>query len=125
MRLLDTDLADGRVPADADLLLLLAPEQLNEKRLFAVDQFLMQGGAVVVASSPFDVDISSTLTASEQASGLEDWLAHQGLTLADSMVLDPQNASLPVPVQRRLGAFSVNEIKMMPYPHFRICAAPS
>ncbi|MEZ5450755.1 MAG: Gldg family protein [Thiolinea sp.] len=118
VRLLDTDLADGRVPADADLLLLLAPEQLNEKRLFAVDQFLMQGGAVVVASSPFDVDISSTLTASEQASGLEDWLAHQGLTLADSMVLDPQNASLPVPVQRRLGAFSVNEIKMMPYPHF-------
>ena len=44
VRLKDTDLQDGRVPADADLLLLLAPENLNEKQLFAVDQFLMQGG---------------------------------------------------------------------------------
>ena len=118
VRVKKTDLKDGHVPADADMLFLLSPENLDEKQLFAVDQFLMQGGSVVIASAPFDVAISGSLEASKTTSGLEAWLKHQGLILGDSMVLDPQNASLPVPVRRQLGPIAVNEIKMMPYPHF-------
>ena len=34
------------------------------------------------------------------------------------MVLDPQNAALPVPVQRYLGGLPIREIRMLPYPHF-------
>jgi ABC-2 type transport system permease protein len=118
VRLEDTDLKNGNVPADADLLLLLAPENLDQKQLFAVDQFLMKGGSVVVATSPFDVAIGQSLEARKNTSGLEDWLKSNGLTLADSMVLDPQNAQLPIPVPRQIGPITVDEIKMMPYPHF-------
>ena len=119
VRLKDTDLKNGHVPADADLLLLLAPQKLDDKQLFAVDQFLMQGGAVLVATSPFDVDLAAgQLKAKKQDSGLQDWLKHQGLTIADSMVLDEQNASIPIPVQRNLGGLTIQEIRMMPYPHF-------
>jgi len=117
-RLKDTNLQNGKVPADTDLLLLLAPENLNKKQLFAVDQFLMQGGSVIVTTSPFDVEITNSLKASKHQSGLEEWLAYYGLHMEQSMVLDAQNASLPVPVRRKLGPISVNEIKMMPYPHF-------
>ena len=118
VRLIDTDLKDGHVPADADLLLLLAPDKLDDKQLYAVDQFLMQGGSVVIASSPFDVSIRGGLTASKHQSGLEKWLKHHGLTIGDSLVLDPQNASLPIPVRRQIGPIAVNEIRMLPYPHF-------
>jgi len=118
VRVKETDLKDGHVPADADMLLLLSPENLDEKQLFAVDQFLMQGGSVVIATAPFDVAISGSLDASKTQSGLKEWLKHQGLTLGETMVLDPQNASLPVPVHRQLGPIGVNEIQMMPYPHF-------
>jgi ABC-2 type transport system permease protein len=78
----------------------------------------MQGGTVLVTTSPVDVKISNSLEANIHRSGLEEWLAHNGLTISDKMVLDPQNASLPVPVRRNLGPISVNEIQMMPYPHF-------
>jgi len=118
VRLIDTDLTDGKVPVDADLLLMLSPDNLNKKQLFAVDQFLMQGGSVVVATSPFDVEISNSLKATRHKSGLEEWLDFHGLSMAESMVLDPRNASLPVPVRRNIGPISVNEIQMMPYPHF-------
>ena len=118
VRLRDTDLKDGHVPADADMLLVLSPKDLDEKQLFAIDQFLMKGGSVVIASGAFDVSISDSLNAHKQHSGLEEWLKHNGLTLADSMVLDPKNASLPIPVRRQLGPLSVREIRMMPYPHF-------
>ena len=50
-------------------------------------------------------------------SGLQDWLAHHGLTLEPSLVLDPQNAALPVPVSRDLGGFQVQEVAMLDYPY--------
>ena len=70
-----TELDSGRVPEDADLLLVLAPKELNERQLFAIDQFLMRGGSVVLATSP-------------------------------------------VPVERYIGGVAVQEIRMLPYPHF-------
>lgn len=119
VRLKDTDLSDGRVPADADLLLVLAPKDLDDKQRFAIDQFLMQGGSVVLATSPFTVDTNNgTLNAARHTSGLEDWLRHYGVTLDQKMVLDPQNAALPVPVQRFIGSLPVREIRMVSYPHF-------
>ncbi|MDF3128541.1 Gldg family protein [Kiritimatiellaeota bacterium B1221] len=118
VRVIDADLSEGTVPADADMLMVLAPEKFTQKEVFAVDQFLMQGGTVVVASSPYDVSLSNRLSVEPHHSGLEDWLAHMGVTIQKEMVLDPQNASLPLPVPRRVGPISVNEIVMMPYPHF-------
>jgi len=118
VRLKETDLKNGRVPADADLLLVLAPEALDNKQLFAIDQFLMQGGSLVLATSDFDASVGETLTAQRHTSGLEGWLEHNGLTIEDSLLLDPQNAALPVPVQRQLGGLTIREIRMLPYPHF-------
>ncbi|NGZ97650.1 MAG: hypothetical protein CV089_16275 [Nitrospira sp. WS110] len=118
VRLKEADLKSGRVPADADLLLVLAPDQLAEKQRFAIDQFLMQGGSVIITTSPFDVHITGTLTATKKTSGLQEWLTHHGITIAETMVLDPQNAALPIPVERQLGGITVREIHMLPYPHF-------
>lgn len=118
VRLKETDLKDGQVPPEADLLLALAPRALDDKQRFAIDQFLMQGGSVVLVTSPFDVQVSNTLTASKQDSGLKDWLAHHGITIEESMVLDPRNAALPVPVERYVGGLTFREYRMLPYPHF-------
>jgi len=118
VRLKEADLKNGRVPEEADLLLVLAPTNLDDRQRFAIDQFLMRGGSVVLTTSPFDISISSTLAATKKASGLEEWLNHQGITIDKTMVLDPQNAALPVPVERQLGGLVVREIRMLPYPHF-------
>ncbi len=117
-RLKDANLKDGQVPADADLLLVLAPDAFDDKQIFAVDQFLMRGGSLVLATSPFDATLEQTFSASKHHSGLEDWLKFQGLDLGDTMVLDPQNAALPVPVQRNLGGIPIREIRMLSYPYF-------
>jgi len=117
-RLRDVDLKDGRVPDEADLLLVLAPHQLDDKQRFAIDQFLMRGGPVVVTSSPFDVDMGAGITASKQHSGLEDWLARYGVSIGDTLVVDPHSAALPVPVERQVGGLRLREVRMLPYPHF-------
>jgi ABC-2 type transport system permease protein len=118
LRLKDADLKNGRVPTDADLLLVLSPEGLDEKQLFAIDQFLMQGGTLVLATAPYSATVDRSITARQVTSGMQDWLANHGITLTASMVLDPDNAALPVPVERNLGGFVVQEIRMLDYPYF-------
>ncbi len=118
VRVEETDLTNGRVPEDADLLLVLAPQTFGDKQVFAIDQFLMRGGSVVLATSPFDVQMGQSLTAKAYHSGLSKWLAHNGIAIDNTMVLDPQDAALPVPVERYIGPIPVREIRMVPYPHF-------
>jgi gliding motility-associated transport system permease protein/gliding motility-associatede transport system auxiliary component len=114
----DTDLKDGQVPEAADLLMVLAPKELDDTQRFAIDQFLMRGGSVVLATSPFGVSLQQTISAEKQDSGLADWLQGYGIGIDDKLVLDPQNAALPIPVQRNVGGIPMRQIQMMPYPQF-------
>ncbi|WP_028580195.1 Gldg family protein [Desulfogranum japonicum] len=114
----EADLKNGQVPGDAELLMIIAPDKLDEKQLFAMDQFLMQGGTVVLATSPYSIDIQGGLSATEHTSGLEDWLKFQGITLEKSMVMDPKNSAFPVPVERNVGGFTIQETHMVNYPFF-------
>ncbi|MDJ0806570.1 MAG: Gldg family protein [Gammaproteobacteria bacterium] len=116
--LITTDLKNGQVPADADLLLLASPDKLDEKQLFAVDQFLMRGGTVLAATSPFDFQSQGALSAKKHDSGLGEWLKHQGIEIHEQLVLDPQNAAFPIPVDRRIGGFVIQETRMVDYPYF-------
>jgi ABC-2 type transport system permease protein len=116
-RWLDTDLKSGQVPAEADLLMLLDPVNLDNKQVFAVDQFLMQGGTVVVAAAPIDVQVGQSITARPVISGLEDWLGRYGLSYGKGLVLDQQSGALPIPVQRDVGGYSVDEVELAHYPY--------
>jgi len=113
------DLSSGIIPGNIDLLLVLAPEELQDRAVFAIDQFLMQGGTIVVSTSPYGINrTQNELRAEPLKSGIEDWLQHLGVTIEDTLVLDPQNENYPVPVTRNIGGFNVQEIRMVPYPFF-------
>ena len=112
------NLNTGRVPEQADILFLAAPAKLGNTELFAVDQFLMKGGTVVIAASPLEVSMQGNLNATKSPSGLEDWLKSHGLTLSDSMVLDTQNSPLPIPVEREVAGIPVRQIQLLDYPYF-------
>ena len=113
------DLSDGSVDSDADLLLLAAPDGLDDKQLFAVDQFLMRGGTVIAATSPFNSELSNVrIDMHKHQSGLEKWLAHNGLKIEDKLVLDPRNSAFPIPVTRHMGGFSFQQLQLIDYPYF-------
>jgi ABC-2 type transport system permease protein len=114
-----TQLTEGRVPEGAEVLVVADPQQLADKQVFAIDQFLMQGGTVVLAASPLAPTLTQqSLTAAPRTTGLEEWLAQQGIDIQASFVMDPQNAAFPVPVTRQAGGFSFQEIRMLDYPYF-------
>ena len=108
------DLGSGRVPSIVDVLMVVDPSNLGERELFAIDQFLMRGGTVMLASSPFETQFrNETILASNKSSGLSEWLTHYGITMEETLVMDPRNAAFPVPVTRQVGSFSFQEIRLL------------
>jgi ABC-2 type transport system permease protein len=116
----DTDLKDGRVPGDIDVLLLAGPRDLDEKQRFAVDQYLMRGGAVVLLSGAYAMEAGGPggLSVRQVKSGLEDTLAVWGVKHQGVLVLDPQNESFPIPVERNIMGMTVRELQLLAYPFF-------
>jgi ABC-2 type transport system permease protein len=113
------DLADGSIDNEADVLLLAAPSSLDETQLFAVDQFLMRGGTVIAATSPFSANLSrNRLSLARHDSGLVEWLQHHGFKIEEQLVMDPQNSAFPLPVTRQVGALRFQEMRMIDYPYF-------
>jgi len=112
-------LEDGVVPGDADLVIVVDPSNLSQLQVFALDQFLMKGGTVVVASGAHAAQASQTgLSANPRTSGLEAWLEHHGVEVGASMVMDPQNSAFPVPITREAAGFSFQDLVMLDYPYF-------
>ena len=113
------NLESGELGAGAGVLLVVDPGALGDKEVFAIDQFLMRGGTVVVAAGAFEVRMSrESLNAMAKNTGLDDWLAHHGVSIDKSFVMDAANSAFPVPVRRQVGGFSFQQLVMLDYPYF-------
>ena len=96
----NVDLASGRVPGQADVLLVLDPRDLGDKARYAIDQFLMRGGSAIIATASRSLEGGGrqSLNVSKHESGLDALLASYGVRVGSEVVLDQQNAAFPVPV---------------------------
>ena len=107
------------LPNNIDVLVVIAPTTLTDEQVFEIDQFLMKGGTVIVAAGAYEtMVVSQSLSASPNFTGLEDWLAHHGISIEQSMILDPRNSAFPVPVLREVGGLTFQELRMIDYPFF-------
>ena len=111
------NLESGSVPVNVDLMLVLAPENMGNRQIYALDQFLMRGGTVVIATSPFDVDIDNRLLCRKAAPETLDWLRNYGLEVQPSMVLDTQNFPFTTTAKRLVNKTEVIERRLAAYPY--------
>jgi ABC-2 type transport system permease protein len=115
------DLSTGQVSMDVDVLLVVAPQGMTDKERFAIDQYLMRGGSVILAAGNYGVTVDQFvggLGLKSLEGGLRDMLAEYGIEVEQSLVMDPQNEAFPVPVTRKVGDFQVQEIQALDYPFF-------
>jgi len=115
------DLSTGRVPADIDVLVVVAPQAMTDKERFAIDQYLMRGGSVVVAAGNYGIEIDQFgggLALKPLEANLREMLSSYGIQVEDSLVMDPQNEPFPMQVTRQAGDYQVREIQAIEYPFF-------
>jgi ABC-2 type transport system permease protein len=117
----DVDLSTGAVPPDVDVLLVISPQGMGDKERYAIDQFLMRGGAIVLAAANHTAaldQLTGNLVLQPVEGGLSDMLASYGIRVEDALVMDPQNEPFPVQVDRQAGNVIVREVQAMNYPFF-------
>ena len=115
------DLKSGSVPGDVDVLLVIAPQAMTDAERFAIDQYLMRGGAVVVAGGNTILSpqqFGGGIALENVQDGLKDMLANYGVKVGDGLVMDSRNEPFPVQVQRNVGGMSVVEYQQINYPFF-------
>lgn len=115
------DLSSGVIASDVNAVLLIGPQNLTDTQRYAIDQYLMRGGSVMIAAGSFQMTLdqqAGNLAVQPISEGLADMLKSYGITVEPQLVLDTQNASFPITVARNVGGFTVNEIQALPYPQF-------
>jgi ABC-2 type transport system permease protein len=115
------DLSTGQVPADVDVLMVVAPQAMTDKERFAIDQYLMRGGSVVLAAGNYGImvdQLGGGLALKPLQEGLREMLSSYGIQVEESLVMDPQNEPFPVVVSRQVGEMQVQEIQAIDYPFF-------
>lgn len=115
------DLAAGQVPPDIDVLVLIGPRDLDDRARFAVDQYLMRGGSVIVAAGNYGLTVDplgQNLALRPVVGGLAELLDSYGIRIENALVMDPQNEPFPVQVDRPLGNTVVREYQAINYPFF-------
>ncbi|MEC8147811.1 MAG: Gldg family protein [Pseudomonadota bacterium] len=115
----ELDNSSSTVEDAVDVLLLVAPKKLSSDMIFAIDQFLMKGGGVIIFTAPFDISSEDdNLSIIPYESGLKNWLLHNGIEIKEALVLDKKNSAFPVPVDRDLGGYTIRETRLIDYPFF-------
>ncbi len=115
------DLSTGQVPADVDVLLIVAPKDMGDKERFAIDQYLMRGGSIVLAAGNYGItadQFGGGLALIPLEEGLREMLSSYGIQVEESLVLDVQNEPFPVQVTRDISGFQIQEIQAIDYPFF-------
>jgi ABC-2 type transport system permease protein len=121
----EVDLKGGTVdiPQDTDALLVVGPTgKYDDKELYKIDQFLLNGGAVAmfisgtnVAIRPSEIPmLPSTFETSRNEAGLVDFLKHHGVEFGTELVFDKQSTNyiskcppMPLPLPRPYPAWPI------------------
>lgn len=115
------DLREGQISSDIDVMVVVGPQGMTDKERFAIDQYLMRGGAVVVAAGNYGIQVDPMqggLALQPLDGNLQEMLAHYGITVEQSLVMDPQNEPFPVQTTRNVGGAQVREMQALDYPFF-------
>lgn len=97
------------IPADADGLIVLEPENMNERQLWEINQFVRSGRPAVIAVQRYKVNYGSDLPmVTRLEPKIETLLKAWGVSVEDEILMD---ASFEV-LQQRIGIF----IEQLPYP---------
>jgi ABC-type uncharacterized transport system involved in gliding motility auxiliary subunit len=93
----------GAIPAGTDVLMLVHPQNLSDKTLFAIDQFVMNGGKALVFVDPYsEAEAESPGSAAgKDASDLEPLFKAWGVKLLPNVVAgdrdDARRVGVPMP----------------------------
>jgi len=104
----DDPLTDG-----IDSLVIVAPENLNERQRYEINRFLYEGGNVIVAAQGYEYDYSPTrrgvsIIPRKNNLGLNQLIENYGVKISDDLLMDEKQEVLSISGGRSFGPFAMS-----------------
>ena len=98
---------------DIDTLIVISPENLNERQRYEISRFLHEGGNVIIAAQEYKYDYNPSrrgvsIIPREINLGLNSLLNHYGVTLSEDLLMDEQHEVLSIVGGMRMGPFPMS-----------------
>jgi ABC-type uncharacterized transport system involved in gliding motility auxiliary subunit len=110
------------IPDDADVLLVLNPEELSARQAWEINRALSNGLPTLIAAQVHGYNYSPgyrggwTVTGSANTTGLETMLASLGLTVATDHFMDRSTQTLDLPREVNLGGIRMQTREPVQFP---------
>jgi len=111
-----------RIPPKVGVLVLIRPAELSEEALFALDQFVMRGGRLVVLVDNHHLDLQRAQfgdalpVKTETTERIRELLAHYGAKVGTEVIEDERAAAVAIPVIEDLGGLRLQRMVPIVYP---------
>ncbi len=105
---------DESVPSETDTLIVVAPEELNERQRYEISRFLAGGGSVIIAAQGYHHNYRPSgaqgisITPQKINHGLNDLLSYYGVTINDKILMDNRSDTISVSGAMNFGPFGVS-----------------
>ena len=86
----------GALPEDTNLLVLIAPQDLTEKTIYAIDQYVLGGGHLIGFLDPFSETGEQKVLSQDDGQLLNDLMKNWGVQLVANKVIADEKASKQV-----------------------------
>ncbi len=105
---------DEPIPEETDTLIIVAPEELDERQRYEINHFLAGGGSVIIAAQGYLYDYQTTgrqgisITPRKVNHGLNELIGNYGVKVSDKMLFDDQNDTISITGSMGFGPFEVS-----------------
>jgi len=102
------------IPEETDTLVVVAPEDLNDRQRYEISRFLAGGGSVLIAAQGYIYNYRPAgmqgvnIIPQKISHGLNELLRHYGLAISEKMLMDEQNDTISISGSMNLGPFEVS-----------------
>ena len=95
----------GTIPAGTDLLLVINPRNLSAAAVYAIDQYLMRGGRLMIFMDPLSEEQLLKQGKGNGHSNLEDFLQNLGIAYSDNVVAGDNLHNRPLEVEGKAESY--------------------
>lgn len=102
------------IPEGTDTLIIVAPEELNDRQRYEINYFLASGGNVVISAQGYKYSYQSTgrqgvnVTPQKINHGLNELLKNYGVTISEKILMDDQSDTISISGAMNFGPFEVS-----------------
>ncbi|MBN1868966.1 MAG: Gldg family protein [Candidatus Omnitrophica bacterium] len=102
------------IPEGTDTLVLVAPEELNERQRYEINRFIAGGGNVIIAAQGFMYNYQTSgpqginITPQRINPGLNELIGQYGVKISEKMLMDEQNDTISITGSMGFGPFEIS-----------------